>query len=368
MHISAEFSVRKSPASSSRMGYGITIHEDGYVSVLGQNDAELSSTYLKLFSGDAENMLGRLYSTELQSALEFLESNSLSGYSGTLLNNRFIINNFNSNSSLVLGNMFSTTGSVSTGSFSNNTNNTMPLANGIVPSAPGNVLAGSFTNNSMSLANGNVWSATGSVLPDSFTSSSFVTGETFLTTGNVPPGSFTNITSPLVAGDVFFANGNVSLVSFTNYTMSPMAGELFFTTGNALAASSANLSYVSDAATVAQYLRFPVLLIEYEDSKKTILSLLYVESRQLQDRDLATVIRELSKILNSGRTEIVDTIMEGADPGKLSIEIMITLLRTTFTARDLLQGWRDFLSRAHIELGKRGRDPSKLLRGLNDYR
>jgi hypothetical protein len=119
-------------------------------------------------------------------------------------------------------------------------------------------------------------------------------------------------------------------------------------------------SGVSAGIAATQRVRNPT-----EEAERTILSLLYLGSDSIRDADLATVIRELSVLLAAGRWGAVDTIFDAAEPSKLSLEMILTLLRTSFTARHELSAWHRFLNRATEEITNRGQNPSKLLRGLN---
>jgi len=97
--------VRKLPASG-QTEYGITIHENGCVSVLDQNESESIGNYIKFMAGDLADMRSELYSVEAQSALEILDSGwlsrlaLLSGYTGNIYNNFLVVNAMSSNASL----------------------------------------------------------------------------------------------------------------------------------------------------------------------------------------------------------------------------------------------------------------------------
>jgi hypothetical protein len=99
-----------------------------------------------------------------------------------------------------------------------------------------------------------------------------------------------------------------------------------------------------------------------------LLGLLYASGQKLRDTDIADAIRELSKLLISGRVAAVDAILDAAQPRKMSIEMMITLLRTSYAARNSLRGWSKLVERAEDEVRRRGRDPVKVFRGLSPVR
>ena len=101
-----------------------------------------------------------------------------------------------------------------------------------------------------------------------------------------------------------------------------------------------------------------------EEMSGTLLRILYIPSAQLLDANIVEAIRELSKLLNAHRFETVDAILSAVEPGKLSVEMMITLLRTTYLARTDLANWSTFLRQAADEIRRRGRDPGQVLRGL----
>ena len=94
------------------------------------------------------------------------------------------------------------------------------------------------------------------------------------------------------------------------------------------------------------------------------LQFIYKESGELTDRNIATVISGLSSLLSVGSFSMVDTILGALDIERISIEIMISLLRTSFAARSELERWDGFRQAAVGEVARRGRDPEKVLRNL----
>jgi hypothetical protein len=102
-----------------------------------------------------------------------------------------------------------------------------------------------------------------------------------------------------------------------------------------------------------------------EQELATLFRLLRASAEQLRDSDIAEAIRELSKLLSSGKLQTVDAILNAIQPTELSVEMMITLLRTSYVARTSLQSWATFLERARAEVTRRGRNPAKVFRGLS---
>jgi hypothetical protein len=107
------------------------------------------------------------------------------------------------------------------------------------------------------------------------------------------------------------------------------------------------------------------LVFQYSaDDASTVLKILYKHSSVLRDQEIADVIVALSRLLNAKSFSIVDGILGSADIRSLSVEMLITLLRTTAAAQDKLRNWDSLLQKGVQKLRSQGREPSKVLRGL----
>ncbi|UIY44207.1 HsdM family class I SAM-dependent methyltransferase [Methylobacterium radiotolerans] len=76
------------------------------------------------------------------------------------------------------------------------------------------------------------------------------------------------------------------------------------------------------------------------------------------------VIEHLQGILDAGEAAEVDGVLRAVDPGRMSEQSLITLVRTTFGYRSRLPGWSGFRDRVAAELETRGRPAQKILVGL----
>lgn len=91
---------------------------------------------------------------------------------------------------------------------------------------------------------------------------------------------------------------------------------------------------------------------------------LYKSSETLKDKDIAGAIGEINKLLNEDKFELIDSLFCTIDLSRISFEIIIALLRSSYPARKLLDQWEELLARAYDEIRSRGRNPDKMLWGL----
>ncbi len=79
---------------------------------------------------------------------------------------------------------------------------------------------------------------------------------------------------------------------------------------------------------------------------------------------LSKAIEKIDIAISVSEFEKIDVCLADADPSKLSIAAMIALLRVPFMFRAKLNHWNDFKQRVENEMKERGKDHTRLLRGL----
>ena len=80
--------------------------------------------------------------------------------------------------------------------------------------------------------------------------------------------------------------------------------------------------------------------------------------------ELITTINGLNIVLKDRNFELMDAIFHQLDVTKLSPEMMLTFVRTTFAVRSKLGGWAQLRERIRAELPSRSLDPEALMKGL----
>jgi hypothetical protein len=97
-----------------------------------------------------------------------------------------------------------------------------------------------------------------------------------------------------------------------------------------------------------------------------LLRLIYKPSNELKDHEIGDAIEDISNILNDSDFLSLDALFESIDTERISIEMMLVLLRTSFMARDKIANWFSFLDLSMNEVERRGRDPKRVFRGLKN--
>jgi hypothetical protein len=96
--------------------------------------------------------------------------------------------------------------------------------------------------------------------------------------------------------------------------------------------------------------------------------LLWLARLELSNRatsdELITTINRLNIVLKDRDFALMDVIFRKLDVTKISPEMMLAFIRTTFAARSKLGEWCKLRDRVRAELSSRGYDPDILLRGL----
>jgi hypothetical protein len=80
--------------------------------------------------------------------------------------------------------------------------------------------------------------------------------------------------------------------------------------------------------------------------------------------ELITTINRLNIVLKDRNFELIDAIFRQLDVTKISPEMMLVFIRTTFAVRSKLGEWFRLRDRVRAELLSRCFDPDTLLRGL----
>jgi hypothetical protein len=80
--------------------------------------------------------------------------------------------------------------------------------------------------------------------------------------------------------------------------------------------------------------------------------------------ELITTINGLNIVLKDRNFELMDAIFHQLDVTKLSPEMMLAFVRTTFAARSKLGEWAQLRERTRAELSSRSLDPEVLMKGL----
>ncbi len=80
--------------------------------------------------------------------------------------------------------------------------------------------------------------------------------------------------------------------------------------------------------------------------------------------DIYPLISGISSLFGSKDYASVDYILQSAPIETFSLISMITLVRTTFPAKNKLENWNSAVGKVKQIVVARGEDPSKLLRGL----
>jgi len=106
------------------------------------------------------------------------------------------------------------------------------------------------------------------------------------------------------------------------------------------------------------------LLTFNTDKLGSLLRLLYKSSDELKDSEIGDAIEDISIILNDSDFVTMDALLESIDIERISIEMMLALLRTSFMAREQIGNWQSFLDLSMSEVSRRGRDPKRVFRGL----
>jgi hypothetical protein len=152
--------------------------------------------------------------------------------------------------------------------------------------------------------------------------------------------------------DVFLVGGKIDIdhISNTCYLYSASA----FATANVVTSRS-------DTPRIEIYAQTTTI----DGTEHRLLKYLLKPTADIKDADIGHAIGLFSELLAQTKFRVVDDIFEAIDADKISIEMMIVLLRTSFSARSSLRQWRAFYSRAIETLSSRGRDPTVVLRGLS---
>lgn len=90
----------------------------------------------------------------------------------------------------------------------------------------------------------------------------------------------------------------------------------------------------------------------------------YPSENSITDREISEIIVRLDKLAWKNSWDELSKIYEVLDPKALTLVEMVAYLRSPFTYRTKFQGWAEFLERARPEIEARGRDSTKMLRGL----
>lgn len=80
--------------------------------------------------------------------------------------------------------------------------------------------------------------------------------------------------------------------------------------------------------------------------------------------ELAPIFVGMNEDVFGENFETLDTVLRNTDVTTISSTMIVALGRGTFAHRRLLRSWPDYIERSKIELGKRGLDAEKVLRGL----
>lgn len=80
---------------------------------------------------------------------------------------------------------------------------------------------------------------------------------------------------------------------------------------------------------------------------------------------ISKFIQLLYKEIKENHIQTLGVTAVSLDKTKLSPEMMVAFLRSTFIWRDQIPKWNEFLEQTHSELEDRGIDSNQLLQGLN---
>lgn len=89
-------------------------------------------------------------------------------------------------------------------------------------------------------------------------------------------------------------------------------------------------------------------------NRKSWLALAYSTTADFAIKEIATLIQSISKDLRDSAFSAVDHALENADLSKMSLDAVVAISRTTFSARAKLAHWANFVDRARKELEARG--------------
>lgn len=92
--------------------------------------------------------------------------------------------------------------------------------------------------------------------------------------------------------------------------------------------------------------------------------LLHSGPGDVSDHDVGEAIAGISIMLSDGHFAEYDAILRDARAEDMGVVMMITALRTPYSAKERLPNWSAFRDRAAVEIARRGGDPHKALRGL----
>ncbi len=132
-------------------------------------------------------------------------------------------------------------------------------------------------------------------------------------------------------------------------------------------------------AVKGQYLRafdYIIELVAIEGSAKQAsaapvlpqwLGYLYGEPGARATRDqLRILLTEMRTMLIDQNFEMIDSVLRGADLGRLPAEVVMGLYRTAAPAKGHLENWRPGVTRALAELRRRGLPAESIMVGLLD--
>lgn len=106
----------------------------------------------------------------------------------------------------------------------------------------------------------------------------------------------------------------------------------------------------------------------------SLLECLYKRDQKDKGRkDIQVVLRFTMECMKNERANVdtgaarlndINQLLVDVDTSRVSVEAIVAMLRSSFVVRDKLTNWGSFLTRAIIEINKRGISHKSLLRGL----